>query len=204
MTDSESKQIAQRIAEMPPGAVFISADFLDIAGTDNVSAVLSRMAKSGSIVRVVRGVYCKPRHSDMLDMDILPSPDEVAHAIARSNKWIIAPSGNTALNMLGLDEQVPATYEYVSSGPYKTYRYGKFTIALSHRANRDLLECSELTCLMIQALKALGKGGADSTVAEKLKKRLTEEEILTFYNETKNATTWVFEFAKKLKEMKGC
>ena len=204
MVMSIATEIEERIAGAEPGTVFVPSDFHDIASVDNANAVLSRMAKRGDIMRAMRGVYAKPKRVEELDADVPPSPDAVAHAIARNNKWVIAPSGDTALNRLGLDTQVPAVYEYVSSGPYKTYQYGKFAIAMKHRANRDLLDCSPITCLVIQALKAIGKDAADEDVAVHRAARLSNEEVEALYDETRNSTAWVFGFAKKVKEAKGC
>lgn len=102
---------------------------------------------------------------------------------------------------------MPAVYEYVSSGPYKTYQYGKFAITMKHRASRDLLYCSPVTCLVIQALKAIGKEAADESIAERIAERiaarLSTEEVKALYDETRNSTAWVFTFAKKVKEAKG-
>lgn len=201
---SIATEVEDRIASAEPGTVFVPSDFHDIASVDNANIVLSRMAKRGDIMRAMRGVYAKPKRVEELDVDVPPSPDAVAHAIARNNKWVIAPSGDTALNRLGLDTQVPAVYEYVSSGPYKTYQYGKFTIAMKHRANRDLLDCSPVTRLVIQALKALGKDAAGEDVAAHIAARLGNEEAEALYDETRNSTAWVFGFAKKVKEAKGC
>lgn len=201
---SIATEIEERIADAEPGSVFVPSDFHDIASVDNANSVLSRMAKRGDIMRAMRGVYAKPKRIEELDADVPPTPDAVAHAIARNNKWVIAPSGDTALNRLGLDTQVPAVYEYVSSGPYKTYQYGMFAITMKHRANRDLLDCSPITCLVIQALKAIGKDAADENVAAIIAARLSDEEVEALYDETRNSTAWVFGFAKKVKEAKGC
>lgn len=201
---SAAQMIENRIQGMEPGAAFVAGDFLDIASVPNANTTLSRLADAGAVVRAVRGVYAKPRRSELLGADVPPDPDEVARAIARSNKWVVSPSGDTALNQLGLDTQVPATYEYVSTGPYKTYRYGKFDIVMRHTASRDLVECSPVTCLVVQALKALGKDRATEDVARRLAGRLGADEVEALYRETKNSTSWVFEFAKRMKEMKGC
>lgn len=201
---SAARAIQQRISQAPEGTVLIPSDFFDIASVENANTTLSRMASSGDISRIVRGIYAKPKHSTVLNKDIPPSPNDVAQAIARSNKWIIVPSGDTALNMLGLDTQVPAAYEYVSSGPYKSYEYANFTITMKHRANRDLLDCSPLTCLIIQALKTLGRDKATPDIARQLASRLSTKEINTFYQETQTATSWIFKFAKQLKELKRC
>ena len=204
MDMSIAAEIEERIADAEPGSVFVPSDFHDIASVDNANSVLSRMAKRGDIMRAMRGVYAKPKRVEELDADVPPTPDAVAHAIARNNKWVIAPSGDTALNRLGLDTQVPAVYEYVSSGPYKTYQYGRFAITMKHRANRDLLDCSPVTCLVIQAIKAIGRGAAGKDIAAKVAARLSNEEVEALYDETRNSTAWVFGFAKKVKEAKGC
>lgn len=201
---SVAKEIATRIEAMEPGSTFVPSDFHDIAGSDNANAVLSRMAKRGAVIRAIRGVYAKPKRVDALGLSIPPSADAVARAIARANRWRIAPSGDTALNRLGLDTQVPAIYEYVSSGPYKKYQYGRFTIAMKHRANRDLLDCSPTTCIVIQALKALGREAANDELVHRLAQRLTPEEAVALYDETRGSTSWVFDFAKRLRREKGC
>ncbi|MBN1981875.1 MAG: hypothetical protein JW795_10100 [Chitinivibrionales bacterium] len=55
----------------------------------------------------MRGVYDYPKIgtliAGLLGLDI----DQVAHAIARKHGWTIKPSGETALNILGLSTQVP-------------------------------------------------------------------------------------------------
>jgi hypothetical protein len=201
---SQTGAIEERIARAEPGVLFVPSDFADLAGPDAVSQALSRMARKGELTRAVRGVYAKPRVSALLGEEVPPSPDEVAHAIARSNRWVIAPAGDTALNQLGLDTQVPAVHEYVSSGPYKSCRYGRSRIEMRHRANRDLLECSPLTCLITQALKALGKNAADEGLARRIAGRLTDDEVETYLRETQGSTAWVHEFAKRMREAKGC
>ena len=49
----------------------------------------------------MRGVFYKPKYSKLLDEYIAPSPDAVAHALARNYGWTIFPCGDTALNLLG-------------------------------------------------------------------------------------------------------
>ena len=83
---SAAQMIEKRIRDMEPGAAFVAGDFLDIASVTNANTTLSRLADTGTVVRAVRGVYAKPRRSKLLGVDVPPSPDEVARAIARSNK----------------------------------------------------------------------------------------------------------------------
>jgi hypothetical protein len=198
--DSIQKTIEKRITEMPDGQVFIPADFLDITKLVNINNALTRLFKRGVIRRPLRGIYSKPYLSDKLGIELMPSPDDVIAAVARKNRWRIAPSGPTAQNRLGLSAQIPATLEYVTSGPEKTYDYDGFKIRLRHRANRDMLENSPITLTFIQALKSLGKDNIDSTAISTLGRKLTVEQIKTICDETKTATSWIYGVARQLKE----
>jgi hypothetical protein len=160
------------------------------------------MESHGAIKRLVRGVYAKPEYSEFLQETVDPNPHEVIAAIARANRWTVVPSGETALNAIGLSEQVPAKYEYVSNGPYKRYDYNGYEIHLLHRAERDFYDDPTLSrvMLIIQALKALGKDAVDGEVVDTLNKRLSDDDIAAFYENTKYGISWIFEVAKKLKE----
>ena len=119
------EKVKERILLSEKGSVFITSDFFDIADTDVVNKCLSRLEKNNVIHRVIRGVYEYPEYSEFLNEYVAPSPDKVAHALARNYGWTIVPCGDTALNMLGLSTQVPAVWSYVSDGTYKTYKYDK-------------------------------------------------------------------------------
>lgn len=198
---SDSKLIEERIVSFEPGTLFSATDFTDLSTVENVNNVLSRLVRAGTIERVVRGIYVKPIYSEFLEQELAPSADAVAHAIARANNWTICPSGDTALNQLGLDTQVPSTVSYVSNGPYKRYNYGNYTIEMLHRANRDITGYSPTTMLVIQALKALGKDAVDDRVLRTVASKLSAEQVDAFYEEARTATSWVFQLAKRLKEL---
>lgn len=145
---------AKRIENFGAGRAFTATDFSDVAGRRNAANALGRLHAKGEIARAIRGVYYVQERSVLMGTEVPASADEVVSAVARANKWIVALSVDAALNALGLDTQVPAKLVYVGSGPYKRYEYGPYDIELRHRANRDLLGCSQITCAIVQALKA--------------------------------------------------
>ena len=72
---------------------------------------------SGKIIRIARGIYCKPKVDTEFGFGILyPSVDEVAQAIAQRDKCRIVPTGDAALNKLGLSTQVPMNAAYYTDG----------------------------------------------------------------------------------------
>ena len=195
---TEAEAIAERIESFGAGRAFTAADFSDVAGRRNAANALGRLHAKGGIARAIRGVYYVPERSALMGTEVPASADEVVCAIARANKWIVAPSGDTALNALGLDTQVPAKLVYVSSGPYKRYEDGPYHIELRHRANRDLLDCSQITCTIVQALKALGRENVGDKEIGMLARNLTEEQVDAFLEESAGLTSWVADAAKKV------
>ena len=188
---SKQRTIAEMIRKAKPGTVFVPADFADVGSGDSVRKALSRLAETGELERPMRGLYRKPRHSSFLGKGVPATPDEIAEAIARKFEWRIAPYGDTALNRLGVDTQVPTVVRYVSDGPYRTYEYGPYTIEFRHTANRDLSRLNPTAATVVQALKALGKSGVTPDKLDAISSRLDDSQMESLERETRNATSWV-------------
>ena len=114
--------IRNRIKKAQPGTVYVAVDFVNISDKTNINAYLAVLAEEDVLRRVLRGVYYKPNYNELLQEYVAPDTDKIAQAIARNYGWTIVPSGDTALNMLGLSTQVPAVYVYASDGAYKEYK----------------------------------------------------------------------------------
>ena len=191
-------EIKNRIMSEKVGAVFVAADFADITDKTIANVILTRLASERIIRRVLRGVYDKPEYNDFLKEYVAPIPNNVAHAIARNFGWTIVPCGDTALNLLGLSTQVPATWVYVSDGTYKEYAFDNTVIQFKRTTNKEVSKLSYKTALIIQALKALGKDKIDESVINSLSKLLTSEEKTTMLYEAKTATSWIYEYIRQI------
>jgi len=196
--DIITKKIRESIAELGNEAIFIANDFLEIAEYDTVRRALNRLTDEGAIRKILRGVYYCPRYSELLQEYEAPSPHQVALAIARKFNWNIAPSGITALNMLGLSTQVSAKWSYISDGTYNSFTFGNVTIEFKHRNNREISGMSYKTALVIQGLKALGKNNIDQAAIDKIRSFLTADEKARMVKEAAVATTWVYQTIRKI------
>ncbi len=58
--DTDRSQILDRIRQAGPGRVFTPKDFLDTVNRDAADQALSRLARSGAIKRLARGLYYTP------------------------------------------------------------------------------------------------------------------------------------------------
>lgn len=197
---SEQRAIAELLSEAEPGEVFVPSDFAEVGSAESVRKALSRLVEAGELERPIRGLYRKPRRSAFLGKEVPASPDEIAEALARKFEWRIAPYGDTALNKLGVDSQVPSVVRYVSDGPYRTYQYGPYTIEFRHTANRDLSRLSPVAATVVQALKALGKNGVTENKLNIISSQLDDAQMEKLVSETRNATSWVREAVKDMQK----
>ena len=189
-------QIRGNIERAEAGSVFVSTDFTDITDKKTVNMGLIRLADEGLIKKILFGVYYKPEFSELLGETVAPSPNKVAHALARNFGWTIAPCGDTALNLLGLSTQVSSQWVYVSDGAYKEYSFDNTVIKFKRTTNKEISKLSYKTALTIQALKALGKDNVSEQIMCRLKKALSEEDKEKMLTEAKSATSWVYEYIK--------
>ena len=198
MHETHTGKLKKRIDELGNGAVFIANDFIDIADYETIRKALNRLVCDGKIQRVLRGVYFNPRFSELLQEYEAPSPHCVAMAIARKFNWSIAPSGSTALNLLGLSTQVPSKWSYISNGPYNSFQYGNIRIEFKHRNNREITGMSYKTALVIQGIKALGKGNVDDAAVFKIRASLSRHEQQELLLDAKPTTVWVYKIIRQI------
>lgn len=193
-------QIMEKISQASREDVFVVTDFLDIANYHTVRQSLLRLSKYGKIQKIMNGIYYCPQYSELLQEYEAPSPSKVAMAIARKFNWTIAPSGNTALNQLGLSTQVTAKWNYISDGPYHTFEIGGFELEFKHRNNKEISGMSLKTAMVIQALKTIGKDQITEETKEILKKQLTSDEKEKLLLEGKQTTMWIYNVIKEISE----
>ena len=195
-------QIEDRIMSYPCGTAFSASDFRDIADANSVSQALFRIEKDGKIRRVMNGVYDKPAYSQLIHEYGVPRVDKVAEALARRFNWNIAPSGDTALNILHVSTQVPNEWEYVSDGPYRDYMIGKVPLKFKHVMPREINGYSAITVMVIQGIRAIGKGKMTQDQADRFSSVITEKDRETLLKESRTASGWIYKEIKRICEGK--
>lgn len=192
-----SKQIAERIDEASLGTIFIISDFTDLSNYDTARKTLSRLEEDKKIEKICRGIYYKPKYSTLLNEPIAPNMNSIAEAIARNFEWSITPSGENALNLLGISTQVPGRYSFISSGPYRNYNIGKTEIEFTHRNDKDINGKSYKTRLIIQAIKAIGKDRINDYIPE-FRVKISQEDKLLILKEGQRTTAWTYAAIKEI------
>ena len=197
------QKIVSRIYGRGRGWAFTKTDFVAGFGEANIHQALSTLARAGTIRRVCHGVYDYPRHSELLGQALSPDIDQVAQALARKFNWRIQPSGEAALNLLGLSTQVPGRWIYLSDGPSREYRIGEDasqTLAFRKSRLKDAGFKHRESGLLVQALKALGKERVDAAVIETLRRQLDPKLRGRVLADARAVTGWVLQIIKQVCE----
>lgn len=192
------QKILSRIYGRGRGWAFTKTDFVAGFGEANIHQALSSLTRAGTIRRVCHGVYDYPRYSELLGQTLSPDVDQVAQALARKFNWRIQPSGDAALNLLGLSTQVPARWEYLSDGPGREYVLGSTTLAFRKSALKDAGFNLRESGLLVQALKALGRERVDAKVIARLRAWLPAKQREAVLRDARAATGWIYQFIKQI------
>lgn len=193
-------RIIEYIKDQGGDNVFVPSDFATLANRETIKKALQRLVADKLITRLFRGVYYYPRYIEILDEVSKPNPNAIADAIARNYGWTIVPSGDAALNILGMSTQVVASWVYFTDGPYKSYDCDGYTIEFKHRTNREITNLSYTSAIVVQAMKSLGKENLSTEIIENLKAKLSKQDKQKMLRETQFVTDWIYEVIKLICE----
>lgn len=156
MTDARSPaalptQILDRISA-EPAKVWTPGDFADAGSREAVDKALQRLAKSGELRRIERGLYDKPRLNKLTEKPSAPDYRSVIEAVARRDKARFVVDGMTAANTLGLTNAVPAKIEVLVDARLKPIELGNQKIVFKHAAPSRLYWAGRPGMYLVQAL----------------------------------------------------
>ncbi len=194
MSEIKNK-ILNRIKENNYGA-FTSADFVDIDNYKLISKTLERLEDEKIISRARRGVYYIRKYNEILGIEEMPDINDIALAIARQFNIVIIPSGNYALNIIGLSTQVPSKYIYITNGSYNEYDVGNNKIYFKHSTSREITNLPYKILVSIQALKTIGKDIIDDNIRNKISNFLSNDDKKYLKNNNLRITSWIYDELK--------
>jgi len=191
MNESVEYKVIERIKKAKRGSVFFTDDFLRFGTAKSVSKTLERLVEKQEIIRVARGIYTRPEKNKTLGITLTPSAETIAKAIARRDRARIVPTGSYALNVLGLSTQVPMNAVYLTDGAARKVVIGKRTILFKKTAPKNLATIGEISGLVIQGLKAIGKDELTHEEMVKVIDILKKEKIERLRYDIRLAPEWI-------------
>ncbi|MFG1428812.1 DUF6088 family protein [Roseixanthobacter glucoisosaccharinicivorans] len=135
-----------------PGEVWTPGDFADLGGRAAVDKTLQRLVAAGDLRRIDRGLYDRPRKSNLTGKLMVPDYRAVIRAVTRRDQARVVIDGMTAANDLGLTTAVPARIEVLIDARLKPIKLGKQIIHFKAAAPSRLYWAGRPGMRVVQAL----------------------------------------------------
>jgi len=196
MSSNIEIQILAKVKKARGGSLFFIDDFIDFGNYKAVSKALERLVEKNEIIRVARGIYSRKIIDPILG-EIKPSIDDIAKSIAKKERARIIPSGSTALNALGLSNQVPMNVVYLTDGAPRKISIGNRIITFKKTSAKNLSSIGKISTLVIQALKEIGNGNITEEEEKNILKHLQKEETYRLEHDIRIAPEWIRKIMRK-------
>jgi hypothetical protein len=195
--ESADDQIIDKIRRSRRGVLYFTDSFSDIADAKIVSKALERLVQVGTLYRAATGMYVRPVENEMLGV-ILPGIEEIAEAIIKRDKARAVPTGSFALYKLGLTTQVPMNIVYYTDASARQVKVGKQTITFKRASTRNVSAIGEISKLVIQALRTIGKNNVTESEIRVIRERLADEKPYHLQHDIKVAPEWIRQLMRPL------
>lgn len=183
-------KILVKIKKAKRGTLFFIEGFLAFGNARAVAKALERLVNNGGISRVARGIYAVLQTDPVLG-NIQPSAEQIAEVIRKRDKARIIPMGILALNALGLSTQIPLNLVYLTDGSARTVDLGKRKIKFKKTSPKNLAAIGEISGLVIQALKEIGKDNVTQQEKDLVIEKLKKENPYRLEHDIRLAPEWI-------------
>ena len=160
------KRIMEHAEALPESTPLCPGALLHLGNRAAVDQALSRLARSGKLMRICQGVYMRPVETRF--GRCAPSVGKAITALEALWGETIVPCGGAAANYLGLITQNPVREVYLTSGRNRWLRFGGLTVELRHAPRWQLAAPHRRAGEVIRALAWLGPEEVEERLDEVL------------------------------------
>jgi hypothetical protein len=196
MEASINKQIESKVKRSKAGQIFLPSDFKDLGTSTAIRKTLSRLVEQKVLVRMGQGIYVVPIH-DKVFGEVLPSVEEIAAAIAKKERVKIMPTGQYALNKMGLSTQVPMKIIFLTNGTKKNITIGKSSIVFQPTTTKKLAMVGTISSLLFLGLEGLDLIQLTNSEIEKIISLLKKEDAKKLKHDMKLTPSRISDFVIK-------
>ena len=176
---SVAKSIRQRVMRMRRGKPFATRDFSDLGSRSAVDQALSRLVREGVILRVMRGVFARPRYSKYVKGAHGPGLDKMVKFIVKRSGETLQMQGGDAALYMRLSNQVSGLPIYYTSGPSREFKLGRMPVKFKHVNPRRLQLVGTHPGMALTALWFLGKDIVNDKMIKIVRDELSAEDYAT-------------------------
>lgn len=190
-----SENIIEHVRQLPEGTPVGAKGLLHLGTRAAVDQALSRLVRSGALMRAGRGAYVLPVETRFGRR--APSVEKLVEALAETRGETIASHGAAAANALGLTTQVPVRSVYLTSGRSRQIKLGAQVIELRHVPGWQLALADRPAGEVVRALAWLGPQEVGEAL-EALKHRLPASALKEVAAVRSRLPTWMAEQVSRL------
>jgi hypothetical protein len=161
---------------------------LHLGGRAAVDQALSRLARSGKLIRSGRGLHLQQVEDRFGPRP--PTASNLIEAFAEQRGETIVASRAAEANALGLTTRVPVREVYLTSGPSRLLRLGAQEIELRHAPAWQLILPRRAAGGAVRALAWIGRERAHEALAT-LPGRLSEGDLQELIGARARLPTWM-------------
>jgi predicted transcriptional regulator of viral defense system len=195
MPQNIETKILSRIKKAGKGMLFFAENFVTYGNADAVRKALERLVRAGNLERIAFGIYVRAEMDTVIGK-VTSGIDEIAKAIARRDRARIVPTGMYALNRLGLSTQVPMNVVYLTDGAARKIKIDKGTITFKKTTPKNVTAIGEISSLVIQALRTIGKTKVTTDEIKQIRQLLGQEKKTRLAHDFRLAPAWIREIMK--------
>ena len=183
-----AQQVLTYAGVLPEGASLSAKALLHLGSRASMDQALSRLARSGALLRAGRGVYVLPVKGKFGAR--APGVAAVVREWASQRGETVVGSGAEAANALGLTTQVPVRQVFLTSGRSRKLKLGSQMVELHHAPPWQLLYPGQAAGEVIRSLAWMGPSGSEAALAQ-IKKELPASELQAVANARIHLPTWL-------------
>ena len=188
--------IETKVRKVRPGQIFIPSDFKDLGTSTAIRKALSRLVEKELLVRMGQGIYVKPLYDKIFGL-VLPSLEDIAVVLANKDRVIIKPTGQYALNKLGLSTQVPTNIVFLTNGTKKKIKIGKNTINFLPTTTKKIAMIGPISSLLFLGLEDLELKLLSELEMHKIISLLRQEDVKKLSHDLKLTSSKISDFVIK-------
>ena len=171
---SLSNRILEHASTLSEATPLCPGTLLHLGSRAAINQALSKLARSGQIMRICQDVYMSP-----VQTRFGPCAPSIETAIASlSSLWgeTIVPCGGAAANALGLTTQNPVRSVYLTSGTSRSLHFGALVAELRHAPRWQLVAPNRPAGDAVRALAWLGSREVETGI-EAIVTKLSAEDF---------------------------
>lgn len=189
--------VMKDINESQPHAIFFISDYIQLGSAETIRKIFHEATLIGKLEKAGHGIYVKPKISRF---GHVPVPlEKIAKEIAERDKCEILPTGNTAVNLIGLSTQVPMKLSYITTGSTRIVKIGERTISFRHAAPKNFAAKGSVIPMLIQGLREIGEENITESDNDAIKRFIDKQEDPYFQDDLQVSPAWMQRIIKNLR-----